>query len=110
MRSGNVVESDGQRSHAGEQFSGDHPADVWASICAAVQKSLRAIDDQRARQAVELYFLRERAASKVDLAIQLGTSLRRVNRLLSEFLEEIEHRLEYRELLKNYEQKQEYDA
>lgn len=102
----NLFEADHGSAPASEQFSGEHPNDLWASIAAGVAKVLDNTGDSKATKIFEMYFPSSRDAGlpKEVIARELGISTRHVSRLLRRVLEDLEEELQRREILPRSEQ------
>lgn len=82
-------------------FSGESPADIWASVCKAVDKVYKA-GTQLEQQVFWLYFLDPRWSRRLgakDVAKVLRISPRRVYKILDDTREDLEKELRYRELM-----------
>jgi hypothetical protein len=96
----NLIECEIKSKPTADVFTGSHPADVWASICAALHKILRD-HGYRAQVIFNLLYRGDRTErlAKEDIAQRFSVSKRQVNRLIREITDELEKELVRRELV-----------
>lgn len=94
----NVLERERQNKRIAAQFSGDHPADVWASIILAIKKTLKPYDFSH-RYAFNECELREDRRHPDDVAKELLCSPRAVMKMVRRVMDDLETELRQREVL-----------
>lgn len=101
QKSFNPLDPERRKTDKKADFSGESPADVWASVCAAIVEITRECTWLE-REVFRIYYLDEHLAHKVgakDVALILGISKDKVYRILNSAREELERELVRRELL-----------
>lgn len=96
----NLIECEVRTKPVSNHFSGGHPADVWASICAALCKIIRQ-HGYRGQVIFNLLYRGDRTErlAKEDIANRFSVSKRQVNNLIRKILDDLEIELIRRELL-----------
>lgn len=98
----NILDQEPRSHDKKPDFSGESPADIWSSVCRAIEK-VHAATRPIEWEAFRLYYLDEDLAWKLgaeDIAKHLSISPKRVYRFLADTKEELEKELIRRELLK----------
>lgn len=90
----NIFELERGQKPGASHFSGSHPHDIWASICAAISTVLHDFD-ARSTLMFNLSYRGDRTRQKAaeELAEHFGISPRHVNRLISRVLDDLESEL-----------------
>lgn len=95
----NILEPSGGCRRPATEFSGNHPNDIWVSVCHAVRRTM---DSERGlyRAAFRMYYLDpERHHNSESIARALSLSARTVRRKLNKMVALLEDELVRRELL-----------
>lgn len=107
-RSFNLLEPEQGNAPEVSHFSGDHPHDIWAKVCKAIQSTLNEFRGRNEGIAFYAYFIQETKISKETVAKGLNfrtdnegiaSSIRRVNRLLETVMSVFETELAVRGLM-----------
>lgn len=93
----NLLEADSNTYIPAEEFSGDHPCDIWASIAHGIKATLGR--DTYRRTIFKMYFLSDGYYSKELICMELGISLRKLNEILKSIGQALEQEFARRELL-----------
>lgn len=96
----NLTEPDHHQRNVAEQFSGDHPADIWASVRYAVRDVVEADPEPLAMSIFALKFLGERDQQyyKTDIAKLLNLNERYVAKVIGRLWDALDDELVRREL------------
>jgi hypothetical protein len=102
-RSVNLLEPEFGNKQSAEHFSGNHPDDIYASVCHAIQRVLDMYGDRQVTRIFKLHWIgsREGCLAKEEIAKVEHMSVNRVRRILRDISSELEMELARRELMPN---------
>lgn len=95
----NPLETESRKTRIAREFSGDHPSDVWASICLALQTVKESYTSSVQRILFDQMFGAESTKHITDVAKDLFISERIARKWHNKMFDEIERELTRRELI-----------